>query len=154
MSSQGPDANNVLDFHHKGAGRWLLAATPTAAEPATRLEFVVRDDSVELQQINVHPSERGQQVALTMVRRVAEGYPDKRVYFSGTNGLSRRLARRCAQDIANFDADATAQSHYREEDLAAGLYNPQHVDVREWQINELVRNGLDRASAVATTELF
>jgi hypothetical protein len=154
MSNEDLDTSPAtLDFFDKGAKRWLLAATSTAAEPATRLEFVVHEDSVELQQINVHPSQRGQHVALTLVRRVAERYPNKRVWFSGTNALSRRLARRCAQDISNFDADTATQEHHRADDETAGLYDTQHVNVLEWQINDMVANGMERDTAVMMAEL-
>lgn len=140
-----------LAFFELTPGRWVLAATARAADPATRLEFVVHVDSIEIQQINVHPDERGQHVALGMVKRIADRYPDKRVWFSGTNALSRALARRCEQVIDNFDADVDVQERYRASDEAAGLYDAHHVDVREWQINDLMANGLDRESAESLT---
>lgn len=127
------DPEDGLDFFEVNPGRWELSACGSSPEPKTRLELTVTEHLVEIVAIHVHPSERGRHVALRMVKRVAYRFPNRHIKFTAMNGLSRKLARRCAEDIPMFDPGMEVQQATEAADHAEGLYGERHIDVREWE---------------------
>lgn len=91
----------------------------------TCLRFKPLGGVIDLANIHVEDRLRGHGVAERLVRAVSEAHPGLPMAFSGTNGYSRRLARKLATRIPHFDPRPDDQASHYDVDRAAGFYDDQ-----------------------------